>query len=257
MAGAATSDSAIGIYVAGLITKSFLRSQIAGRRYIGVLFAGETVQGDHDRFARLDRSVQWLRWLVRPRYEPDRTMGGIVIFSEDITACTLVEDELRHREQRYRSLIESRSDIVWHCRRVGNRIDVPQWYKLTGQTPEQAASNWQDYIRPDDRHQAEPLWLPFIERGGVFKNLYRLRFRDGKYHWVAVNGVSLPEKDGTICEWIGTFNDITDRKLAEEALRQKKKNSEASSSRPSKAYTPQPPAGKKPRSQSSHQDSRL
>jgi len=64
-------------------------------------------------------------------------------------------------------------------------------------------------------------WQQFIERGGVFKNLYRLRFRDGQYHWVASSGVSLTEKDGTIREWIGTFNDITDRKRAEEALRQK------------------------------------
>jgi len=66
-----------------------------------------------------------------------------------------------------------------------------------------------------------PPWQQFIERGGVFKNLYRLRFRDGQYHWVASSGVSLTEKDGTIREWIGTFNDITGRKRAEEALRQK------------------------------------
>src|SRR5262252_3989554 len=38
--------------------------------------AGEMVGDDHDRFERLDGSVQWLRWMVRPWYEPDRTIGG-------------------------------------------------------------------------------------------------------------------------------------------------------------------------------------
>lgn len=182
--------------------------------------AGETVSDDHDPFERLDGSVQWLKWLVRPWFESDRTIGGIVIFSEDITVRTNIEEELQHSEQRYRCLAESTSDIVWHCRRIGDRIDVPQWCTLTGQTPEQADSNWQECIHPDDRDQAVPTWLRFIEQGGVFKNLFRLRFQDGKYHWVAVSGVSLKEKDGAIREWIGTFNDITDRKRAEQKLRE-------------------------------------
>ncbi len=184
--------------------------------------AGETVSDDQDRFERMDGSVQWLKWLARPWYEPDRTIGGIVIFSEDITARTNVEEELRHSEQRYRSLAESTSDIVWHGRKIGDRIDVPQWCTLTGQTTEQADSNWQECIHPDDRDRVAPAWLQFIEQGGVFKNLYRLRFQDSEYHWVAVSGVSLNEKGGTIREWIGTFNDVTDRKLAEEKLQESK-----------------------------------
>jgi PAS domain S-box-containing protein len=183
--------------------------------------AGETVRDDHDRFERLDGSVQWLRWMVRPWYEPNRTIGGIVIFSEDVTACTLILEQLRQSEQRYRCLIESTSDIVWNCSRVGERIDVPRWRDLTGQTPEQADNHWQECIHPDDRDAIVAAWLHFIEKGGVFKRQYRLRFRDGKYHWGAVNGVSLNETDGTIREWIGTFNDITDRKHAEEVVRQK------------------------------------
>ena len=121
--------------------------------------AGETAKVDHDRFERLDGSVQWLKWLVRPWYEPDRTIGGIVIFSEDITLWNNIEEELRHSEQRYRCLAESISDMVWHCRRIGDRIDMPQWCTLTGQTTEQADSKWQECIHPDDRDQAVPAWL--------------------------------------------------------------------------------------------------
>ena len=47
--------------------------------------AGEVVRADADRFDRADGSVQWLRWEVRPWYDAAGDVGGIVIFSEDIT----------------------------------------------------------------------------------------------------------------------------------------------------------------------------
>ncbi|MGA3113692.1 MAG: PAS domain S-box protein [Syntrophobacteraceae bacterium] len=47
--------------------------------------AGEVVRADADRFDRIDGSVQWLRWEVRPWYKAAGDVGGIVIFSEDIT----------------------------------------------------------------------------------------------------------------------------------------------------------------------------
>ncbi len=46
---------------------------------------GEVVSADADRFERADGSVQWLRWEVRPWYNATGDVGGIVIFSEDIT----------------------------------------------------------------------------------------------------------------------------------------------------------------------------
>jgi hypothetical protein len=41
----------------------------------------------------------------------------------------------------------------------------------------------------------------------------------GEYRWFAVSGVSIHEKDGNVREWIGTFNDITERKNIEKELR--------------------------------------
>ncbi len=47
--------------------------------------AGEVVSADSDRFDRADGSVQWIRWEVRPWYDAAGDVGGIVIFTEDIT----------------------------------------------------------------------------------------------------------------------------------------------------------------------------
>lgn len=57
---------------------------------------GEVIRADHDRFERADGSLQWIRWEVRPWMTADGAIGGIVIFSEDITKQRLAEEEI-HR----------------------------------------------------------------------------------------------------------------------------------------------------------------
>ena len=59
--------------------------------------AGETISADEERFARHDGTVQWLRWEVRPWRGRDGAIGGIVIFSEDITGRKVADEELVRR----------------------------------------------------------------------------------------------------------------------------------------------------------------
>jgi two-component system cell cycle sensor histidine kinase/response regulator CckA len=47
--------------------------------------AGEVLRAEEDQFLRLDGAVQWLRWEVRPWFEESGSVGGIVIFCEEIT----------------------------------------------------------------------------------------------------------------------------------------------------------------------------
>ena len=56
--------------------------------------AGEVVRAEEDRFVRSDGSVEWLRWEVRPWHAADRSVGGIIIFTEDITGHKRWESEL-------------------------------------------------------------------------------------------------------------------------------------------------------------------
>lgn len=62
--------------------------------------AGAIVREDQDLFQRADGSERWLCWEVRPWKTDEGGVGGIVIFTEDITERKKVEQELRnHRTQ--------------------------------------------------------------------------------------------------------------------------------------------------------------
>lgn len=72
--------------------------------------AGETITADEDRFERLDGTVLWLRWEVRPWMDATGTVGGIVIFSEDISKRKEAEEELKHRNDELERFNHAASD---------------------------------------------------------------------------------------------------------------------------------------------------
>ncbi len=47
--------------------------------------AGEVIRMREDRFERAGGNAQWLRWEIRPWFDKAGNIGGIVVFSEDIT----------------------------------------------------------------------------------------------------------------------------------------------------------------------------
>lgn len=57
--------------------------------------AGEVIGCDEDPFVRGDGRVQWLRWEMRPWHDAGGGVGGILIFSEDITRFKEAQEEIR------------------------------------------------------------------------------------------------------------------------------------------------------------------
>ena len=71
---------------------------------------GETIHVEEEPLLRKSGMTKWLRRDIRPWRVQGSGIGGILIFSEDITAKKNAEDALQHSEFRYRSIIEAASD---------------------------------------------------------------------------------------------------------------------------------------------------
>jgi diguanylate cyclase (GGDEF)-like protein/PAS domain S-box-containing protein len=78
--------------------------------------AGETERMEEDAFVRSDGSTQWLRWEVRPWYEQSGAVGGVILFTEDITERKRLgaEREGLIKELEQRSLIDSHTGLYNH-----------------------------------------------------------------------------------------------------------------------------------------------
>jgi len=61
--------------------------------------AGEVLRSEGERFERADGTVQWLRWEIRPWRDAAGKIGGIVIFTEDMTGVKYLEEQLRQAQK--------------------------------------------------------------------------------------------------------------------------------------------------------------
>ncbi len=74
--------------------------------------AGEVIRTESDRFERADGSVQWLRWEIWPWQTDAQDVGGILIFTEDITERKKAAEALEASEARYRVLFENAAEGI-------------------------------------------------------------------------------------------------------------------------------------------------
>ena len=99
--------------------------------------------------------------------------------------------------------------------------DSPSWREFTGQTYKQwKGSGWLDALHLDDRERIRELWQRAVVVRTPVETEYRLRHASGEWRWTAVRIVPVLDSDGSVREWVGMNSDITERKRAEEALRE-------------------------------------
>lgn len=184
--------------------------------------AGAVENCEEDPFVRADGRIDWLRWEVRPWYEQTGAIGGIMIFTELITPRKEAEFALKQSEQRYANLTAAIPVGVYCSDTQGNVNYVNQrWCELTGLSAEQGmGKGWENALHPDDRDRITSSWCEAIHSQNIFCTEYRYQRPDGIISWVYGQAVAERAADGEIIGYIGTVTDITERKRAEDSLRE-------------------------------------
>ena len=101
--------------------------------------------------------------------------------------------------------------------------EFSSWITLTGQSEEEIKGwGWLDAINPEDRPLTESIWNQAFAQNSIYEVEHRVRVADGSYRFFAVRAIPVLDANEQIVEWVGTHTDITERKLAEQALQQAK-----------------------------------
>src|SRR4029077_1841361 len=131
------------------------------------------------------------------------------------------EEALRQSEQRWRSLTEALPQLVWGARPDGEcDYFSAQWTNYTGVGESDLLGwRWMDALHPDDREPTRQFWMESVAGRQPYDVDYRIRRSDGTYGWFKTRGTPIRDSDGTIVKWFGTCTDITDRKRAEQTLK--------------------------------------
>lgn len=143
----------------------------------------------------------------------------------DVTDRVRAEEALAASEQRFAEATAASSDAVWEWPdlAVPRFWWSPRFFELLGLQPgevEPTMDVFMDLVHPDDRERIGREIGERLASGRPFSSEYRLRTRSGDHRWFSARGSVLPPRIGAPRRMIGTLHDITDRRLAEEKLRQ-------------------------------------
>jgi len=142
---------------------------------------------------------------------------------QEITEHKRTEELLRQSEKKYRMLVTHISDIAWTSDSEGNTIFIsPSVTHLYGYTPEEIYADhrlWLGRVHPDDLERVMKDFQTLFAENKKFDTEYRIQRKDGVWIWLHDRSIHTFEKDGKRYA-DGVFSDVTERKWAEENIKQ-------------------------------------
>jgi len=134
-----------------------------------------------------------------------------------------VEEALKQSEEKFRSLVETTSDWVWEVdQNTTYTYASPKVKDLLGYEPEEVTGKTPfDFMPPDEAERVTRLLKDIFESQSSFAGLENTNLhKDGQHVVLETSGVPIFDAGGNFMGYRGIDRDITERKQAEEALRE-------------------------------------
>jgi diguanylate cyclase (GGDEF)-like protein/PAS domain S-box-containing protein len=210
--------------------------EIIGRKYLDLL-PGDVAANRNPMLNRArtsaesvifedDRNGRWMLNQIHPILNAAGNVERLAVFSHDLTDRKIMENAYRESEEKHRFLVENSHDIIYTLTADGVFTFVsPAWTSLLGHPVTQVVGrSFQQFIHSDDLTRCL-LWLEQAIKTGLRQEgiEYRVQHADGTWYWHTSSAVPLRDKAGAVIGIEGTARDITERKAAEDLLRESEK----------------------------------
>ncbi|WP_417821616.1 NahK/ErcS family hybrid sensor histidine kinase/response regulator [Terasakiella sp.] len=133
--------------------------------------------------------------------------------------------ELEMIEERYALAMDGANEGLWEWNPVTKDLFISSRLMETlghsSQSRRTTTHQWLEWVHPDDVAGYEQKVSEHLKGlSEYFEWEYRVRATDGIYHWVFARGKALRDNNGIAYRMVGSVGDITERKLAQERLKQ-------------------------------------
>jgi PAS domain S-box-containing protein len=216
-----SADQLVGAKISPLIPDDDLEMVLEQLQSLDV--DRPTITYEH-RVVALGGEIRWQQWTDRALFDDAGSVVEYQSVGHDIHDRRIAEAALRDSEARLKRAQETTriGSFIWDEVKdeVITRSDVI--YDIYGVSRETAPTTFDQLVtlvHPDDRQRVRDTVTAAQAAREPFNEEYRIVRPDGEIRWI--NEVSEPEYDdhGRLIRSIGTCQDITERKLAEVALR--------------------------------------
>jgi PAS domain S-box-containing protein len=193
------------------------------------VFSDRSTSSFETAIARADQGEGWFSCHISPVVDNGRV--DLAIFNAtDITDRKSAEAALRESEELYRRAIEAAGAVPYFWDQQSNtfRFMGAGIFNITGYTNSEINPELWDDLVEESFMLGEASGLTVEEASRLARsgklNIWqcdnRIRTRDGRSRWVYDSALELTSPDGVSRGSIGILQDITSRKLVEDALRQ-------------------------------------
>ncbi len=175
------------------------------------------------RVKRADGQWRWIESNAEPRFSRDGEFLGHVGISVDITERKKTEEAFKESEAKFRSLVESTSDWIWQIDNNAVYTYVsPKVKDILGYEPEEVLGKTPfDLMPKEEAKKIAKIFSQIAKKKISFRNLENLAVhKNGRIVPLETSGVPIEDEKGNLTGYRGIDRDITERKKAQDALRE-------------------------------------
>jgi diguanylate cyclase (GGDEF)-like protein/PAS domain S-box-containing protein len=191
-------------------------------QWIDSVARGVPFDAEYRVLSAADRRYRWFRARAAPRRDENNAIVRWYGLLEDVHQRRIAMEALRESESLFRLIADSVPVMMWLTDPNGEATYHSRlWLEVTGQTEtESLGAGWSRAIHPEDRASVLELFRTKTAQRVPVQLEYRLRRADGSWAWVIDTGAPRLAPDGGLLGYAGSILDVTERRLAESALRE-------------------------------------